>query len=521
VTAAAYRDLGEAAWRWVLAQLREDDGPWLPEAVVDGGPPPAPAADRDSLYAGIAGLAPVLAEIHQYRALTDAEQALANGIVVRLSAQAPARTEPSLYDGLAGDVTALRLLAPGSEQVAMRRLADLRTPAGWPTTLEIEPGSTAPIRDLVLGTAGVVLAAIWAGGEHAEEIAGTGAEALLRAADRTEAGLDWAMTPGQRSRFPNYSHGTAGIAAALAVAGPALGREDLVAAARQGAEHLLAIGSLDDDGFVIPHTLPYSTRDVEPVTYTWCHGPAGTSHLFSALARAGVSEVAGFEVGALRRRCLHSILTSGVPQRLRPGFWDNDGRCCGTAGVGDVLLDAAQDWTDGEGADGDGGDPDRAESLLQSARVMADALVERAIRDRAGARWRFIEHRQDPPLLPPGTSWMQGAAGIAAFLLRLARVLEGGLAAPVVDRPDQWWAVPGALRTAHHDRDGSPHRGGARIVVVHDLLAERGQGHPREFDVGPRERDADDGDGQGHRGQHVADRDPHPGEDEPDHVAHG
>jgi hypothetical protein len=65
----------------------------------------------------------------------------------------------------------------------------------------------------------------------------------------------------------------------------------------------------------------------------------------------------------------------------------------------------------------------------------------------AGARWRFTEHRQDPPLLPPGTSWMQGAAGIAAFLLRLARVMDAGLAAPVVDRPDQWWAVPARLRT--------------------------------------------------------------------------
>ena len=80
---------------------------------------------------------------------------------------------------------------------------------------------------------------------------------------------------------------------------------------------------------------------------------------------------------------------------------------------------------------------------------MGDALVERAVRDDAGARWQFLEHRQDPPLLPPGTSWMQGAAGIAAFLLRLARVLDDGLDAPVVDRPDQWWAVPARLRTVH------------------------------------------------------------------------
>src|SRR5262249_12525038 len=113
-------------------------------------------------------------------------------------------------------------------------------------------------------------------------------------------------------------------------------------------------------------------------------------------------------------------------------FWDNDGRCCGTAGVGDVVLDAAQSTPDQE----------EARRLLEFARTLGDALVERAIRDDAGARWRFIEYRQDPPLLPPRTTWMQGAAGIAAFLLRLSRVEEQGLDATVVDRPDQWWAVP-------------------------------------------------------------------------------
>jgi lantibiotic modifying enzyme len=440
-----YRGLGEASWSWVLGCVRDDDGPWLPEAVSDGDLAMGPAEDRDSLYAGIGGLAPVLAEIRQARALVDVEQALASGIVARLGAMASARSEPSLYDGLAGDATALTLLAPGSEQVALQRLADLMTPAGWNTTTAIDPGSDAPLTDLVLGTAGVVLAAIWAGGEHAAAIATTGGEALLRAADHTEAGLDWGMLPGSPSRGPNYSHGTAGVASALAIAGQALDRADFVAAARQGAQHLLAVGSLDDDGFIIPHTIPPATRVVEPVTYSWCHGPTGTSHLFAALAHAGVDEVAGFEVGRLRQRCLNSVLASGVPRRLRPGFWDNDGRCCGTAGVGDVLLDAAQDCTDQA----------RADTLLRAAREMGDALVERAIRDDAGARWRFLEHREDPPLLPPGTSWMQGAAGIATFLLRLARVTDDGLHAPVVDRPDQWWAVPAQLRTGRSGREVS------------------------------------------------------------------
>jgi hypothetical protein len=407
--------------------------------VPDDEPPAGPGTDRDSVYAGIGGLAPVLAELCRSRALTGAEQAMAAGVVVRLCAEVPGRAEPSLYDGLGGDVTALRLLAPGSEQAALARLAELMTPLGWSTTVELVPGSTAPVTDLVLGNAGVVLAAIWAGGEHARGIAATGGQALLDAADQTEGGLDWEMVPGWGSRMPNYSHGTAGIATALAIAGAALGRADFAAAARRGAQHLLTVGSLDGEGFTVPHTLPFSTRDVEPVTYNWCHGPAGTSQLFPALAAAGVAEVDGTPVTWLRQRCLDAILASGVPARLRPGFWDNDGRCCGTAGVGDVLLDAAQDC----------GDPVRAGRLLQAARTMADAIADRAIRDRAGARWRFTEHRQDPPLLPPGTSWMQGAAGIAAFLLRLARVMQDGLTAPVVDRPDQWWAVPARLRTVH------------------------------------------------------------------------
>jgi hypothetical protein len=379
-----------------------------------------------------------LAEVAQYRPLSDAEQDLATRVVARLSAMAATRTEASLYGGLAGDAMALKLLAPGREVIALQRLADLMTPAGWSSTTPLA-GSEEPWTDLVMGTAGVALSVVWVGGEQAEAIGATAGEALLHAADRTEGGLDWGMVPGWPSRGPNYAHGTAGISTALAITGVALKRKDFIDAARQGAQHLLAVGSLDDGGFIVPHTIPPANREVEPLTYTWCHGPAGTSHLFTALAHAGVAEVGGLAVTELRQRCLHSILTSGVPARLRPGFWDNDGRCCGTAGVGDVLLDAVQDCRDTAWA----------ETLLASACNMGDALVERAIRDQAGARWRFVEYRVDPPLLPPSASWMQGAAGIAAYLLRLARVLEDAPGAPVVDRPDQWWGVPADLCTVH------------------------------------------------------------------------
>ena len=433
-----YRDLAEAAWAWVLGQVGDDDGPWLPISVgvnEPAGPPdPTPSKERDCLYDGIAGLAPVLAEIALHRGRSPAEAELADGIVARLSRLAETATESGLYEGLAGHVAALRMLAPGTETGSLARIAELQTPDGWPTTTD---PSGVPLTDVIGGSAGIVMTAVWGGGELSDRIATSGGEALLAAADRTPAGLDWGMVPGSPSRGPNFSHGTAGVSAALAVAGTALDRADFVAAAVLGAQHLLDVGSLDDGGFVVPHTIPPARRVVEPLTYTWCHGPAGTSQLFAALTRAGVEEVGGLTVEDLRQRCLHSVLTSGVPQRLRPGFWDNDGRCCGTAGVGDVLLDAAQDDDD----------PARAGRWLAGAVTMAEALVERAVRDGDSAYWRFVEYRDDPPLLAPGTSWMQGAAGIAAYLFRIARVLDAGLTAPVVDRPDEWWAVPTALRT--------------------------------------------------------------------------
>lgn len=209
---------------------------------------------------------------------------------------------------------------------------------------------------------------------------------------------------------PNYSHGVAGVVAVLAEAAGELGRPDLLGAATAGAVHLVALADTSADGFVLPVMVPDNRADAEQVTLSWCHGPTGTSLAFAALERAGVAEVEGRSPAEWRRRCLHSVRTSGIPQRLRPGFWDNDGRCCGTAGVGEVFLEA---WAG-----------DRRREDLDFVMVLADAVVERAEREGTFAWWRFLEHRNAEPLLPPGVGWMQGAAGIAAFLFHAAGVWE-------------------------------------------------------------------------------------------------
>jgi hypothetical protein len=189
----------------------------------------------------------------------------------------------------------------------------------------------------------------------------------------------------------------------------------------------VAVGVTDGQGFVVPRYIPDDTSDEDKYTYNWCHGASGTSLLFLALDRAEVKEIAGETPLAWHRRCLHSVRTSGLPARLHPGFWDNDGRCCGTAGVGDVFLDA---WH----RSGD-------EDDLAFALYLADTLVERAVVDGDGAYWRFIEHRAEEPLLPPGVGWMQGAAGIAGYLFHVSRVVEHGSGAEPAPRMDSWWAL--------------------------------------------------------------------------------
>jgi hypothetical protein len=433
--AEAYAELGEAAWQWVLAQVRGDDGPWIPVEVSGDEELARPPVERDGMHSGIGGLAHVLAEIRTSRPWEEDESALAEAIAVRIRPQVRTLDDCGFFDGLVSSIGVLTALgAPGAD-VAVARLAELAGPDGWPQHW-LEPPRHLPgarINDVTLGTGAVLLGALWA---HRHDVPGAGAlaqhaaEVLMAESELLPSGTNWLFVPrrfcvGEIAEMPNFSHGLSGIAAALAVAGTELARPDLVAAALGGAEHLVTLGDDSAGGFVVPTRIPPSP-DVEPVTYTWCHGPAGTSYLFAALERAGVDQVAGRSPAEWHRRCLTSERASGLPARVRPGFWDNDGRCCGTAGVGEVFLDSFE-------RTGEQGDFD-------FAIVLADALVERTVRDGPYVYWRFLEHRNPEPLLPPGVGWMQGAAGIAAFLVRISRFLRGGPGG--APRMENWWALP-------------------------------------------------------------------------------
>jgi lantibiotic modifying enzyme len=265
--------------------------------------------------------------------------------------------------------------------------------------------------------------------QDGDEILGHALNSILRHGNRVATGLEWPMTLDDQSygKMPNFSHGTAGIAATLAIVGHHLGRQDALDAALLGAEHVVAIADTDDGLFRVETMIPIGNRDIEQYAYGWCHGPTGTAYMFAALDHAGIHEVSGVTCDEWITRALRTVETSGVPDRIRPGFWDNDGRCCGTAGVLDFALDVIQRH------------PDAVD--FEFADRLADALVARAIRKNGQAYWRFTEHRRENPLLDPVTGWMQGAAGIAAALMRYHRVRQDPSGASRQSRPESWWMV--------------------------------------------------------------------------------
>jgi hypothetical protein len=340
---------------------------------------------------------------------------------------------PALYVGTAGTAFALheaagRLGADGASRAEAEtaRAAAMRGLAGVRAAFDGERWGDA--YELMFGNAGIGLAALRMGDA---ELAEAAVAPYLRTAETTAFGQTWEQRRGQPARRHHISHGTLGIAYALAVVGTAVGRRDLVDAALAGVADVVARDEAGPDGFLVAHSEPLQIASgIERYSYGWCHGPAGDAQVFRLLAQlAGDSAGAGGSGWrALADRCWHTVTTSGLPERLRPGFWDNSGRCCGTAGVLALACDR-------EVEDGDG---------LAFADVLVADLAQRATVDASGARWSNVEYRASPPELEPRPGWAMGNAGLVRELLRHARITAGRDPSYAVQWPDH----PFASRTA-------------------------------------------------------------------------
>ncbi len=378
------------------ARLAGEAADWLVEGA---------ALDRrdSSLYHGLAGVVLALHEAHQHFGDDRYGEAVVRGADV-LSEQVDDLDDCSLYFGLAGLAVALRALGrDAAADRAISRVRDRFDGQRWNAMFE-----------LFTGNAGIGLGALHAGDVDLAVMAVT---PYLTTFDRTPGGVNWAVRPSP-ARSHHIAHGTLGIVYALARVGDAAGREDMIELALAGAADVVSRNEAGPDGFLVPHSDPPHRPDlIERYSYGWCNGPVGDAQVFRLLAEVTADGV-WTELGD---RCWRTVRESGLPHRIRPGFWDNNARCCGTAGVLALACDRIVERADD----------------FEFANALVDDLTARATVDETGARWSNYEHRAAAPELEPRTGWAMGNAGILRELLRYARLSEGGAHGYAVAWPDQ------------------------------------------------------------------------------------
>lgn len=414
-TAVAVDELEELAvdaLRWLIGAAREAPGGGLtwPDR-------PSDAESEPMLYNGTAGNIPVLLEAWRHFG-DDAYADTALRAARSLARSVDEIEDDSLYFGRTGVALVLRTVR--------EQLGDEASGTAADRALELVRNRFDGTRwgalfELMGGNAGIGLGALLAGDA---DLAVLAMEPYLRTAEPTPEGVQWAHRPDTEARLHHVSHGSLGIALALARVGADTGRADLTELALAGAADFVArdeAGPEDPDGFLVRHSTPPFRPDlIEPFSYGWCHGPAGDAQAFRLLRDV----TADPSWSALADRCWHTVTHSGVPRRLRPGFWDNNGRCCGTAGVLALACDRIAERLDPYAPDG-------------FAHHLATDLAARATRDEEGARWSNVEHRATPSTLEPRVGWAMGNAGIVRELLRFVRLARGGDPRYAFTWPDQ------------------------------------------------------------------------------------
>jgi lantibiotic modifying enzyme len=410
-------DVARRAFDWIASVAVGADGGlgWPEDGVLS-----------DDLYSGTAGVLLGCAEAEAAGLGTAHVSAGARGRLLSLARQGagvPTMPDEGVFSGWAGVAVALRAWsdATGDPAAAEAAAQVTRQIAG---RVAQAPPDPQRYTDVISGDAGILLVLIADDAASSVQAAHVLADRLVKAAEPVPGGLHWRMVAGWEYIMPGFSHGTAGAAYALAAAGRALHRRDLVDVATRGAEAVLAAGD-HRGGWAVPLAIP--SRPGRPeVNYGWCHGPAGTARLFVVLNEIDPQPRWQHAIDA----SLRALRDSRLPARLYPGYWDNVARCCGTAGVGQFLLDRYQAT----------GDP----ALLDWAGVLAADVIARALTTPQGVSWSNTEHTRIPPGLAPEPGFMQGAAGIAGWLSRLHALRAGpgssvtGPGAPVA-RPGPSW----------------------------------------------------------------------------------
>lgn len=376
--------------------------------AVDGGyrwpeDPLKPDVVGMSFYNGMPGVVAFFAALHS--ATGDQrwlERATKGADYLIRQLEKPEALDNGLYTGLAGfGYTFLTVAKAGGG--APYPAAAQRTAA-----MIQQRGVTADYNDIISGMAGTGLFLLQAAAEWGDrsliESAAAAGDALLATGEPAEGGTMWFPAKSFRRNYPNFSHGTAGVAYFLATLHQRTGERRYLDGALRGAAYLDAVANRQDGATKIFHQ---SGGGENRYYMSWCHGPVGTARLFYRLHQITREARWSDWVDSLTR----GVLASGAPEQRSEGFWNNISQCCGSVGIGQYGIDLARFH------------PTKVAANLHE-RVLADTM-KRATRDEHGPRWVQAENRTQPENLVAQTGFMQGAAGVGTFLLQLDALVAG------------------------------------------------------------------------------------------------
>ena len=415
VTETDYLAAARDAARWIRSSaIRTDAGLTWPAD------PANPKSVSSALYSGSPGVVLFMLELH-HATRDPAYLADAKAGADELLASVGGEGSTGLSTGLAGIGFTLGEVhrATGDAKYrdgAARIVATLKDRA----TVTDTGVQWSDVTDIIAGNAGTGLFLLHAADilrdPAAKELARRAADRLIAVARPEHGGLKWAMDPKFARLMPNFSHGTAGVAYFLARTYEETQDKKYLDAALAAARYLQAIAKTEGDICLIPHNQP---DGLELFYLGWCHGPVGTARFWRQLGI--VTKDTSWDTWV--DKSARALLESGIPDKLTPGFWNNVSQCCGSAGVGQFFLDLHRTRAN--------------DRYLTFARRMTEDLLRRGTRDEKGLRWIQAEHRVQPKLLIAQTGYMQGAAGIGTWLLRMDAAEKRR--APFVRFPDTPW----------------------------------------------------------------------------------
>lgn len=306
------------------AQKLGDSATWVYATYAPGFSSTMCHMDRESLYEGAAGTALVVAEAARMAGRDDWMHLAINVLKPVLEGEEIKSVQRSggMARGAGGLIYTLARMAGASGQ---QQLLDTATAIALKHGVNLARHDT--LDEVLYGRAGLLLAVLALYRRHPASpllaVADSIAAELMARARVDSHGACWPLANGQS--MPHVSHGSAGIAMALARWAKVRGDDRAATLALRALQH--------DDSFWIDHERGWADGRFmgmempERTNWSWCNGRSG-----ALLARAAVADALGT-----------SFLGHTVENALDADYGDiltevSPGLCCGTVGALDALL---------------------------------------------------------------------------------------------------------------------------------------------------------------------------------------